>query len=66
MSEHQKPREPTAADLAEKTLHWGKQHGKTAEQMLHLTDVEVAECYRLAQEYALVRRWKATQAQDQA
>lgn len=66
MSEQPKPVEPTQADIAEATLHWGKQHGKTAEQMVHLTEAEVAACFRLALDYALMRRWKATKAEDQA
>ena len=64
MGKQPEPREPTVADIAEATLHWGKQHGKTAEQMLHLTDAEVAECYHLAREYARIRLWKATKERD--
>jgi hypothetical protein len=65
MSEQPNLIEPTAADIVEATLYWGKKHGKTAEQMQHLTDAEVAECYRLAQDYALMRRWKETKTEDQ-
>jgi hypothetical protein len=59
-------REPTASDFAEATLYWGQKHGKTAEQILHLRDAEVAEYYRLALDYAFMRRWKETKAQDHA
>ena len=60
------PIQPTAADFEEARRTWGKLHGKTPEQMEHLTDGELAECFLLARDYALMRRWKATKAEDQA
>jgi hypothetical protein len=53
------PIQPTAIDFEAASLEWAKQHGKTKEQMQHLTDEETAECYLLAQTYALVRLGKA-------
>jgi hypothetical protein len=54
-----------AADIEAARLTWGKLHHKTPEQMEHLTAEELAECYLLARDYAMMRRWKVVKAEDQ-
>ena len=66
MKDHQEPIQPSATDFEEASLEWSKIHGKTSEQMQHLTDTQTAECYLLAREYARLRHWKAPKAKDQA
>jgi hypothetical protein len=52
---HQRPIQPTKADLRLATLAWAKQQGKTEQELEHLTDTERAECSRLAQAYTRLR-----------
>jgi hypothetical protein len=47
--------EPTEADHVRATLEWAQEHGKTAEQMRHLTAAEQAEVRQLAYTKAVLR-----------
>ena len=65
MNGQQKPIQPTEADVAAATLEWSKKHGKTTEQMQHLTVEESGDCYRLAQAYALMRLMKSISSEGE-